>query len=152
MRRALSCAIACCTLYVAGCVTTDLAAGDGAATLDLYLMASSQRTTRCVIRAIDGTDVSDKQSAVLTAKYLVPSGLHTYTMLCEDLVGSIPVTTYRFELRALLEEGGDYVLLQRARVGAAACIGITAADSKSGDEPVAEFCPSGDSAGSDVTG
>ena len=128
-------------LPLSGCATADLTGGfpeSGVAELDLNLMASSQNSTTCVISAIDGQDVSDKQSFRLTTQYAIPSGEHRFTLLCEDAIGSIPVQAYRVTIDASIENNGEYVLVQRMRRSAPPCISIEDIKSKLA---VAEYCP-----------
>jgi len=130
---------------LAGCVTTDLtdaAAGAGAASLDLYPMSNSQNSTRCVIRAIDGIDVSGEQSERLTSKYLLPSGLHRFTFLCEESIGSIAMRNFRFELDVAVKAGASYGLMQRVRAGAPACIVFSPVNPPAlASDAAVEYCP-----------
>jgi hypothetical protein len=68
-------------ILLAGCATSDLTEPDyskGKATLELYPMATSDASTRCMVAVIDGQDVSGRQSWRLTTEYLIPTGKHIY--------------------------------------------------------------------------
>jgi hypothetical protein len=118
-RRHAGLAVICSVLMVlAGCATSDLNSPDYSgkkAVLVLYLMASSEASTRCMIAAIDGIDVRDRQSWRLTVKYLIPAGRHSYKVECEDSVGSIAVRDYSFNLELLVSADGEYGLMQQYR-------------------------------------
>lgn len=131
------------TALLSGCATADLTldyVDSGAASLELNLMASSQNSTQCMVVAIDGNDVSDQQSFRLTEKYLLPSGQHKLALLCEDYVGSIPLSAYRFAINVYLEDGGSYLLVKRMRRSASPCIAIEEAGGADKSLSVAEYC------------
>jgi hypothetical protein len=118
-RRHAGLAFVCSALIMlAGCATSDLNSPDYSgdkAVLVLYPMATSGASTRCMIAAIDGIDVRDRQSWRLTAEYLIPAGQHSYKVVCEDSIGSIAVRDYSFKLELLVSADGEYGLMQQQR-------------------------------------
>jgi hypothetical protein len=101
---------------VTGCATSDLTEpnySEGKATLELYPMATSDASTRCMVTSIDGQDVSERQSWRLTTKYLIPTGRHIYEIVCEDSVGSIAIRGYSFSVEFGAVAGGHYGLLRQ---------------------------------------
>ena len=109
----------CSALFVLlGCATSDLSGPDysgSKAALELFPMATSEASTRCMIAAIDGQDVRDRQSWRLTTEYLIPSGQHTYKFTCEDSLGSVAVRGYSFDLEFSVSAEGRYGLTQQRR-------------------------------------
>lgn len=107
----------CSALFVLlGCATSDLSGPDysgSKAVLELFPMATSEASTRCMIAAIDGRDVRDRQSWRLTSEYLIPSGQHTYKFTCEDSLGSVAVRGYSFDLEFSVSAEGKYGLTQQ---------------------------------------
>jgi hypothetical protein len=105
-------------ILLTGCATSDLTEPDysqGKATLELYPMATSDASTRCMVTMIDGQDVSGRQSWRLTTKYLIPAGRHIYEIVCEDSVGSIAIRGYSFSIEFSTVAGGRYGLLRQQR-------------------------------------
>lgn len=109
----------CSVLFVLlGCATSDLSSPDysgSKAVLELFPMATSEASTRCMIAAIDGQDVRDRQSWRLTTEYLIPSGRHTYKFTCEDSLGSVALRGYSFDLEFSVSAEGKYGLTQQRR-------------------------------------
>jgi len=109
----------CSALFVLlGCATSDLSNPDysgSKAAFVLYPMATSEASTHCMIAAIDGEDVRDRQSWRLTTEYLIPSGQHTYKFTCEDSLGSVAVRGYSFDLEFSVSADGKYGLTQQRR-------------------------------------
>ena len=109
----------CSALFVlVGCATSDLSSADysgSKAVLELFPMATSEASTRCMIAAIDGQDVRDRQSWRLTTEYLIPSGRQTYKFTCEDSLGSVALRGYSFDLEFSVSAEGKYGLTQQRR-------------------------------------
>ena len=130
-------------LALLGCATSDLSNPDysGAkARLVLYPMASSDTSTRCVIAAIDGQDVRDRQSWRLTTEYLIPAGQRTYGFVCEESSGSIAARGYSFDLVLPVSADGNYGLLQQ-RGAKAICILVQEMDNDPDQASVlAKYC------------
>jgi len=109
----------CSALFVLpGCATSDLSSADysgSKAVFVLYPMATSEASTQCMIAAIDGEDVRDRQSWRLTTEYLIPSGQHAYKFTCEDSLGSVAVRGYSFDLEFSVSADGKYGLTQQRR-------------------------------------
>ncbi len=105
-------------VLLTGCATSDLTEPDyseGKVTLELYPMATSDASTRCMVTMIDSQDVSGRQSWRLTTKYLIPTGRHIYEIVCEDSVGSIAIRDYSFSVEFSTVAGGRYGLLRQQR-------------------------------------
>jgi hypothetical protein len=106
------------SILIAGCATSDLTEPDyskGKATLELYPMATSDASTRCMVTMIDGQDVSARQSWRLTTEYLLPTGKHIYKIVCEDSLGSIAIRDYSFSIELSTVAAGRYALLRQQR-------------------------------------